>query len=101
MSPATLVEHARRAELIEQQLGTVRLDGCSPLAGLDLQRQANGECGRRSPRPGSEKVIRLIGAFGAAEGFDVIGPLIADFEESFVKRPRRERIPLAHLSQRT
>ncbi len=44
------------------------------------------------PEQGSEKVIRLIGAFGTAEDFDVIEPLIADFEEHYVKCPRRERI---------
>lgn len=92
MSPARPAEQAKEAELIEEWLGTVRIDGARHSLVWIHNAGRTVSIAVDRPEQGSERVVRLIGAFGPTEGFDVIEPLIADFEEHYVKRSRRERI---------
>lgn len=95
MSAATVERKppkARKPELREERLGVVRIDGArhALIWAYDRDRSVSVLIDR--PEQGGEKVARLVGVFWPDEDFDAVEALAGDYEEHYVRCPRRERI---------
>jgi hypothetical protein len=99
MIPATLERSEQEAALKEERLSVVRIDGARHSLIWAYNRGRSISVLLDRPEQGSEKLVRLVGAFAPGEGFDVVETLAADYEEHYVKRPRAERIPPRQLER--
>jgi len=83
----------QEASLKEECLSVVHIDGARHNLIWVYDRDHSVSVLLDRPEQGGGNLVRLIGAFGTGEGFDVIEALVADYEAHYVKRPRAERIP--------
>jgi len=93
MIPATLERSEQEAELKEERLSVVRIDGARHSLIWAYNRGRSVSVLLDRPEQGAEKLVRLVGAFTPGEDFDVVETLAADYEEHYVKCTRAERIP--------
>jgi hypothetical protein len=92
MSPATLERCEQEVALKEERLSVVRIDGARHSLVWVYDRDRSVSVLLDRPEQGGEKLVRLVGAFGPDEDFDVVEALAADYEVHYVKCPRTERI---------
>lgn len=93
IGPERLGREARKLGLSEERLGGVSIDGArhSLIWVHDVGRSISLLLDRLDE--GQEQPVRLVGAFGPGEDFEVVEALAGDYEEHHCRADRAERIP--------